>query len=102
MPPEHKCVKSSHVSEVVQFGHVGKHVVEVVGIRGVLALGPPSFNRFQSLSRNNFQCETFTSLSTCLELARRCQTLHSQVLIHRPHCQSQSHAVLNIINMNLC
>ena len=31
--------------EVVELGHVGKHVVEVVGVRGVLALGPPSINR---------------------------------------------------------
>ena len=39
--PEHKCVEPSHVSEVVEFGHVGKHVVEVVGIWGVFALRPP-------------------------------------------------------------
>ena len=39
--PEHKSVESSHVSEVVEFGHVGKHVVEVVGIWGVFTLCPP-------------------------------------------------------------
>ena len=51
MRPEHKCVESSHVSEVVELGHVGKHVVEVVGVRGVLALSPPSINRLQVTDR---------------------------------------------------
>ena len=40
--PEHKCVESSHVSEVVEFGHVGEHVVEVVGVGRILTFGPPS------------------------------------------------------------
>ena len=43
--PEDKCVESSHVPEVVELGHVGKHVVEVVRIWGVLALGPPSIKQ---------------------------------------------------------
>ena len=38
--PEDKCVESSHVPEVVELGHVGKHVVEVVGVGGVLAVRP--------------------------------------------------------------
>ena len=41
-PPEHKSVESSHVSEVVEFGHVGEHVVEVVGVGRILTFGPPS------------------------------------------------------------
>ena len=49
--PEDKCVESSHVPEVVELGHVGKHVVEVVGVRGVLALSPPSINRLQVTDR---------------------------------------------------
>ena len=48
--PEDKRVESSHVSEVVEFGHVGKHVVEVVGVRGVLTLGPPSIEQISKLS----------------------------------------------------
>ena len=40
-PPEHKSVESSHVSEVVEFGHVGEHVVEIVGVWRVLTLRPP-------------------------------------------------------------
>ena len=45
MSPEDKGVESSHVSEVVELGHVGKHVVEVVGVRGVLTLSPPSIKQ---------------------------------------------------------
>ena len=51
--PEHKRVEPSHVSEVVEFGHVGKHVVEVVGIWRVLTLCPPSNNRFLCFPGNN-------------------------------------------------
>ena len=51
--PEHKRVEPSHVSEVVEFGHVGKHVVEVVGIWRVFTLCPPSNNRFLCFPGNN-------------------------------------------------
>ena len=78
--PEHKSVESSHVSEVVEFGHVGEHVVEVVGVRRVLTLRPPEIQRIERIFLQRF--------FTCQELALRCQTLHSRALIHRPRCQS--------------
>ena len=48
--PKDKRVESSHVSEVVEFGDVCKHVVEVVRIRRILTLCPPSIKQISRLS----------------------------------------------------
>ena len=40
--PEDKSIESPHMSEVVELGHVGEHVVEVVGVGRILTFGPPS------------------------------------------------------------
>lgn len=40
MRPEDERVEAALGPEVVQHGHVGEHVVHVVGVRGVLLVGP--------------------------------------------------------------
>ena len=80
MLPENKGVKSPHVPEVVQFGHVSEHVVEVVGVGGVLTLRPP---KVQTGDQN------LGDPLTCQVSAPPYRTSHSQAWTRRRRSRSR-------------